>query len=870
MKIWLNSRIGFARDLLLIALLCYIPISFIKNGIFAGVDIFPPIYASKQLVCKLFLWDSKTYFGFLNPMGPIELVPYYLIFSILDKVFHSPIIVEKAFIFLILFMIGLSAYFLIYTINPQSSSISRLLPSILYIFNPYTLISLWQLRLFGWAISVILLGLIIKGLNEINERQNRYIVIAIISILTISCAVNPPTYLVLWIPIGLYFIFSYFFNDKVHTSKFFLKMIMILIPIHCFWITPFLFIGAQSSPILANTSISWVQWTGVNAILENTFRLLGSWTWDVGPFDSLYYPYSPSYKNAAMIIIGFLIPILSFFCIIVNKSKLILFFSSLGLLGLFLSKGLNPPFGDLFVYIYKNIPLFSFFREPFILFIPIVTLSYMVMLSYTCVFIYNWIKAFNLSKRLQFRLSPKHIFGLITIILILYAWPFFTGDYIPQERGYYPGLMIHIPDYWYDASHYINSEVDGRLLLLPQNPFYQVHYFWWNDGYYGIDPAYNFLLVSLVSQDPGGGYIKPPYSEKIINQLYANYLKNGFNLSNVLAVMNTKYILHRKDLDWTNFGDRNDAEEPSKVKSKLQNDTNIHLVESFGRFDLNKIKSDQWFLNEVLPKHNSLINDSVLDLYKMDDNRTLPIIYWADAFKTFDNFEDLFDYVSSSSFQPGRSILFAKNQLFMNQEKFLNNHLCSTNRSFETYLNNTEYKNTKWVPKTRAYESDRIYSINNIYESTNLTSTFSENRPSITFRQVNPTKYEINIASKKPFFLVFSASFDPKWKIFVEDGLKPINNVEMKYSRLNVNEAKASTNFDPKDILFLFSKPLPEDNHFTVNGYANAWYISNTGNYSISLNYMPQSIFYFCAIISALSIIGCIFYLLYWWICGFL
>lgn len=223
MKIWLNSRIGFARDLLLIALLCYIPISFIKNGIFAGVDIFPPIYASKQLVCKLFLWDSKTYFGFLNPMGPIELVPYYLIFSILDKVFHSPIIVEKAFIFLILFMIGLSAYFLIYTINPQSSSISRLLPSILYIFNPYTLISLWQLRLFGWAISVILLGLIIKGLNEINERQNRYIVIAIISILTISCAVNPPTYLVLWIPIGLYFIFSYFFNDKVHTSKFFFE-----------------------------------------------------------------------------------------------------------------------------------------------------------------------------------------------------------------------------------------------------------------------------------------------------------------------------------------------------------------------------------------------------------------------------------------------------------------------------------------------------------------------------------------------------------------------------------------------------------------------------------------------------------------------
>ena len=67
-----------------------------------------------------------------------------------------------------------------------------------------------------------------------------------------------------------------------------------------------------------------------------------------------------------------------------------------------------------------------------------------------------------------------------------------------------------------------------------------------------------------------------------------------------------------------------------------------------------------------------------------------------------------------------------------------------------------------------------------------------------------------------------------------------------------------------------WKKSLNERDHFKVDGYANAWYVKPqelgvSETFTITLYFNPQSYFYIGLIISGLTFIGCIFYLLYGW-----
>jgi hypothetical protein len=114
------------------------------------------------------------------------------------------------------------------------------------------------------------------------------------------------------------------------------------------------------------------------------------------------------------------------------------------------------------------------------------------------------------------------------------------------------------------------------------------------------------------------------------------------------------------------------------------------------------------------------------------------------------------------------------------------------------------------------------------------TEKSSSYQPEITFQKINPTEYLVHVDTTEPFFLVFSESNHPDWKAY--------------HGKVNWIEA-------------FFRKPVSADNHYRVNGFANAWYIDKTGNYDITLFFRPQSWFYSGAVISVLSFVGSIGYL---------
>ena len=161
------------------------------------------------------------------------------------------------------------------------------------------------------------------------------------------------------------------------------------------------------------------------------------------------------------------------------------------------------------------------------------------------------------------------------------------------------------------------------------------------------------------------------------------------------------------------------------------------------------------------------------------------------------------------------------------------------------------------------WESLMNYNENYTNEKTNETT------PQIIFEEINPTKYQVKIENAtQPFFLVFSESYDPEWKAYIGNSETGFGNIIANYGNVGVEEANSSTSFTPGDINYLFEKSLPDSDHYMVNGYANAWYIDRSqvatdqnGTFEITLFYQPQSFYYVGLIVSGVTFMACIVYI---------
>jgi hypothetical protein len=113
---------------------------------------------------------------------------------------------------------------------------------------------------------------------------------------------------------------------------------------------------------------------------------------------------------------------------------------------------------------------------------------------------------------------------------------------------------------------------------------------------------------------------------------------------------------------------------------------------------------------------------------------------------------------------------------------------------------------------------------------------------------MNPTRYIARVQAEGPFFIVFSESFSRQWRACISsDG--------------------GTTSW----LAALFKGGVPEDAHFLVNGYANAWYIDpgalgiKGDSFTITLYYRPQSFYYLGWVISGVTLISSLGYFLWNW-----
>ena len=110
------------------------------------------------------------------------------------------------------------------------------------------------------------------------------------------------------------------------------------------------------------------------------------------------------------------------------------------------------------------------------------------------------------------------------------------------------------------------------------------------------------------------------------------------------------------------------------------------------------------------------------------------------------------------------------------------------------------------IQNTSIYEGS-ISGFYNDSNTINATPIANFSKPDISFVENTPTKVTVHVSNAiTPYYLVFRETYDSHWAAFYSNGTK----------------------VNPRD-------------HIAVNGFANAWYMNKTGNYTITLYYTLQT-----------------------------
>ncbi len=911
-----------------------------------------------------YTWASHSLTGY--PSGAaITMLPIVIISNILSF-FNLKLHIQQAFVFsLIMFLSMLFMYlFIIELFNyRKDKKLIGTIAAIFYIYNPLTMVNYWYTANFSKYLLPFMSLILYLFLMLLKTKNLTYILLFSLTISIFSIVfINPAFVAPVIILLLLYFVYNCIIdliNRNTSKIKENVTIIIILtflsILINAWFILPFISSFSQyyhRATILENPWLVLVarsSFINLISLINLTIFKIGSVIWSSKDpvwrflYDTPYFVFL-SISTLALVLLS----------LITNKKdKNVLFFGLLLIVGFPLCLGLNPPFGFIYEFIFKNIPFSGVFRAPN-KFIPLLLISYTVLFSVGLSTLHKWIKH---------NIKIKH-FDLITIVILLllisgvHVFPMWTGSVADTPitiHGNEISSFIEVPQYYINASEYFHDDLtDYRILSLPLRPSTYVG-FNWTYGYDGPDLTwllYKHDTISYLTNDI-------PSSAKIISHLSGNF---GDNLRKIAGIFSIKYIIIQNDVDIIHgpyLGKK--LMQQHKLKLVLKQ-LKLPVFSSVGKLSIYKVPKE-WFLPRIHPAQTIIfINGSIKDLISMlsidnyqienniiilsnqinkkqlqflkiynnsitinkkiihitlhnknkhpfnwnnlPNNSIIAIYYpgWKHVIRT--DGKEGGDTLSFPSLKaaPYKFPSFSRRGLSAIHSTLVYIKTGNKTLKMDYILENGKYVSivgiwweSGWVgmgtkpvefPVVIPPNQKAIIEIGHKTENLSIATIKLENlsklenmkensRPLIIFKRINPTKYIVNVENAtKPFFLVFSESYSPGWKIYSTNKNTALGKVIAKYPDVNVEEAKNSWyKFTPQDVAYLLRKPaVNETYHFEANGYANAWYINpeeinkdGSGNFTLTIYFRPQSYFYLGLFISMITLILSISYLFYDW-----
>ena len=538
--------------------------------------------------------------------------PTFMFFAFLEQLGLKGFLLQASLLYLLFVVAGFSSYNLIKKLFPDLSSKYYLLAVFFYWFNPISIISVWNRFLYNYMFFWAELPLMLLLIHQLFKTRKWLFVFLLNSTFIIFSYVQSsvPFILLSWSLIMFSFIF-YFLTEKGESRKFYIKALIVLAVFYIltdmWWITQF-FSFLYSSNFTTTTAL-FFSTKGNLAGLTALSQLLGMFSYTFRYFHTSFIESGPIWARifsfGPLLIFEF-IPSFVILWVIFKYRRLkeVIFLGSLFFLTLFLMKGNQPPFGEIFQFFFVNFSFVQVFRNPFEKF------GFLLPLAAAPLFTFG---VFKLVESTQ-NIFLKRIYFYIPVLVVALLWgfPFWTGlvftstndSNVDKLRSY----EVKVPKFYQEANKWLNSQGDNfRFVSLPLGG--EGMTYTWDKPYSGVELSSTLFDASNISFNTS-----VPYYDKITSTLEKNLLQDN-KFIDLLSFLNVKFLVLREDIDWR----IRDMRDPQILKSKL--DQLLNKNKNYGELTIYSVPEKAFGPRIYASDHNIKVEPNMVieDLLMLKD-----------------------------------------------------------------------------------------------------------------------------------------------------------------------------------------------------------------------------------------------------------
>ncbi len=514
----------------------------------------------------------------------------------------------QAFVFFLLFFIsGISVFFLIKEFFSDLGEKYVFLGVLFYWFNPISLVNVWNRFLYNymffWALLPTAFFLFIRGLFK---KDISFAVLTALTIVIFSFSLTSIPFNILLISLLLFTTLFYLITDKSSDKLFYFKYLFLTLFFYFltnfWWISQlFLFI---STPVKEKVVSEFFSSSGNLETLTVLSKNLGNFKDLLRLMHASFYSvnglsWAKIYNIFPLSFLGFVIPILIFWIIYKKrKEKKVLFLGVFYFLTLFLMKGNNPPFGEIFEFLFKKITVLQVFRNPFEKF------GFWLPLFSAPLFALGVAEFSRIIERENLR--KIFIAGVYFYTLIFLGFPFWTGLVFTRQDPETKKLetyQVKVPDYYEKANDWLNNQAgDFRFISLPLGG--EGMTYTWEKPYSGVELSSALFDTANISFNTS-----IPFYKNIVDEIAKIQMTKDF--FNFFPFTNSKYLILRKDV---NYQERK-LLNPHKLEIKLDDYLKEGLItkrENFGELNIYEV-NNKFYLPKIYSTKNILVSNKNLN-----------------------------------------------------------------------------------------------------------------------------------------------------------------------------------------------------------------------------------------------------------------
>jgi len=830
-------------------------------------------------------------------------LPYFALVYFLHDLLGLSLLDSQISVYYILLVMGGAAMYLFFigqsidqTRQSKELRFGALAAALVYMFNPYAMIEIWMvfsLEAFLYATLPLFLLLFQRGLRQSTKGRIDWKMITGLAGLSVFGApvLGIPAYSIpALFGLAIFYVIWLLYPEHLQkwksSARFVIVAVIALFAVNIWWIYPTIFLyGTQlmraGGASYGATGFGDLVHNSAQTDYFNVFRLVG-----MPPFyNSGMYPhynFAWMYQTFAPItLISVMIPVIAFFGLILRGSSIRQYsrlFAALCIVGVVpIAAGLQGPFGNIFSWLALNVPAVAvLFRDPYQKFgfwLPL-GYSFLIGASFTA-----------LARRTNRRAGPhssqtpqsrptwsyRRVIVLSMILILITSglvWPMFTGEVIPTETPTLPSPRIQIPEYYYQAAAWLRSQQGTfRILSLPEDEVLQSSA--WANGYVGGDVLRYLTGASIISTTA-----QVPALDAFQAGLYAYIASGGGNISNVLKLLDVRFVLLRTDAAFYP-GPATEPANVTQLRIYLESQPDLTASKQFGSlffFEIKNYGPRLFATSQILTgsQANALgwnlasyaggwqansLNESMIGSALSLTFRS-PGTYsygYLTTSQTLNISTVSYPYLQANFSSSSNAALLLRVDL-VNQTSFWLTALSSGNAT--SYLGN-HYSSTR--PTNMIYDlselANRVKSLDLFV--TNSPSPTSQSNATVNIYRLTFESYigqpedyirEIAQQSKNPFSFAIVDSYNITNKVATNYAPPSVSFNQMDPMDYEVQITNASSPFmlilgETFDPLWHLVGSSPFDPsmavHVMVDGFANGWLISTPGKFRISIVYGP-------------------------------